>query len=31
MHSRLPRGPALVDEALNPQIAVESRDGRLDL
>ncbi len=24
-------GTALVDEALNPQIAVESRDGRLDL
>jgi len=24
-------GAALVDEALNPQIAVESRDGRLDL
>jgi hypothetical protein len=24
-------GTSLVDEALNPQIAVESRDGRLDL
>ena len=24
-------GSSLIDEALNPQIAVESREGRLDL